>query len=188
MSSQAAMPVAAVGRVLVIGYGNVLRTDDGVGWHIAEAVAADPRLTGVDVLRVQQLTPDLACDLSEADLAILVDADHGADPGTWRVVDAPDPGATGQTDTGAWSHHVAPGTLLGLARELYGHAPRLVIVGVGVASLDVGEGLTPALRSAVPGVARAVADLILGGSPGMAGATRVPQAGATRAPQEAADA
>ena len=28
-------------RVLVVGYGNALRTDDGLGWHVADLLAAD---------------------------------------------------------------------------------------------------------------------------------------------------
>ena len=43
-------------QILVIGYGNPLRGDDGVGWRVAEAAAAvlpDPPVT---VLTVQLLT------------------------------------------------------------------------------------------------------------------------------------
>ena len=32
--------------VLVVGYGNSLRGDDGLGWHAALRLAADPRLAG----------------------------------------------------------------------------------------------------------------------------------------------
>ena len=38
----------SVAASLVIGYGNPLRSDDGVGWHVAERLADDPRLAGVD--------------------------------------------------------------------------------------------------------------------------------------------
>ena len=44
--------------VLVVGYGNALRTDDGVGWHAAERLADDPRLADATVIAVHQLTPD----------------------------------------------------------------------------------------------------------------------------------
>ena len=36
------------GGVLVVGYGNALRTDDGLGWHAAERLADDPRLARGD--------------------------------------------------------------------------------------------------------------------------------------------
>ena len=35
--------------VLVVGYGNPLRGDDGIGWHAAHHLATDPRLVGVGV-------------------------------------------------------------------------------------------------------------------------------------------
>ena len=41
---RAGAPGEAAGGVLVIGYGNTLRSDDGVGWHVAALLADDPRL------------------------------------------------------------------------------------------------------------------------------------------------
>ena len=55
--------------VLVIGYGNALRTDDGFGWHAAGRLAADPRLDGAEILQLHQLTPELALDISRAGFA-----------------------------------------------------------------------------------------------------------------------
>ena len=71
--------------VLVLGYGNILRTDDGIGWRVAECLADDPRLAGVSVIGCHQLTPELALDLSQASLAILVDAAVGPAAGTFDV-------------------------------------------------------------------------------------------------------
>ena len=46
--------------VLVVGYGNSLRGDDGIGWHAARLLTDDPRLTGARVLTHHQLAPELA--------------------------------------------------------------------------------------------------------------------------------
>jgi hydrogenase maturation protease len=149
------------GDVLVIGYGNVLRSDDGVGWHVADRLADDPRVLGSTLLHVHQLTPELALDVSRASLVVLVDAQHGPDPGAF-VVDR----VTAVDDTATtWSHHLDPSSLVGLAVELYGSAPDVYTVGVGVASLEAGDELSPAVRSALPGIVDAVADLIT--RPGM---------------------
>ena len=43
--------------VLVVGYGNPLRGDDGFGCHAAALLAADPRLEEARVLARHQLTP-----------------------------------------------------------------------------------------------------------------------------------
>ena len=146
------------GDALVIGYGNVLRADDGVGWHVAERLADDPRLLRATLLHVHQLTPELALDVSQASVVVLVDAQHGPDPGTFRV----DRVAPVEDVATTWSHHLDPSSLVGLARELYGSAPEVYTVGVGVASLDAGDELSPAVEAAVPAIADAVACLVAG--------------------------
>jgi hydrogenase maturation protease len=155
-------------RVLVIGYGNALRTDDGVGWHAGRLLAADPRLAGVIVLARHQLAPELALEMSAATLVILVDASTAAPPGTVTVrrlarpggvSGGPGPGGS-PASPGASSHHVDPELLLLLARELYGAAPEVVVVGIGVAEMGPGESLTPAVAAALPAVADTVAQLV----------------------------
>ena len=59
--------------LLVIGYGNTLRRDDGVGPKLADAVAA-LGLTGVRTLACALLTPELAEAVSQAQRVIFVDA------------------------------------------------------------------------------------------------------------------
>ncbi len=86
---------------------------------------------------------------------IFVDADVTAAPGTVTVrrVEA----SAGATAT---SHHVDAGTLLAMAGDLFGSAPPAWSIGVGVASLDVGEGLSPAVEAALPVVLAAAVDLL----------------------------
>src|SRR5262245_41264787 len=59
--------------VLVIGYGNTLRGEDGIGPAVAEEVAARG-LPGVRVIVAHQLTPELAADIADARLVVFVDA------------------------------------------------------------------------------------------------------------------
>ena len=54
------------GSVLVIGYGNALRSDDGVGPAVASALSSDVRAFGLTVLQRHQLTPDLAPEFAAA--------------------------------------------------------------------------------------------------------------------------
>ena len=53
-------------RLLVIGVGNPLREDDGVGWRLAEALAQ----AGVEVHTCHQLLPELAAELGRVDLVL----------------------------------------------------------------------------------------------------------------------
>ncbi|MEX1168960.1 MAG: hydrogenase maturation protease [Chloroflexota bacterium] len=141
---------------LVVGYGNPLRSDDGIGWVIAGRVAADPRFAGIEVLQRHQLTPELALDVSRADLVVLVDARSGPPAGTIAVERVDPAGGTGTT----WSHHLGPPNLVALARELYGRAPEVHVIGVGVASLEVGERLSPAVERVVDDVMDVIARLV----------------------------
>jgi hydrogenase maturation protease len=142
--------------VLVLGYGNALRGDDAVGWHAVARLAGDPRLGGVRVSWQHQLTPELAHEFGVASLVVLVDAEAGARPGA-VVVRRLAPGAV---NAQAFSHHVTPESLLALAGVLYGASPDAWVVGVGIAQLDLGEGLSPPVEAAIPAVVDAVAGIV----------------------------
>ena len=60
-------------KILIIGYGNTLRSDDGAGQRVAELVA-EWKLPNMRSLPVHQLTPELAEPISQAELVIFVDA------------------------------------------------------------------------------------------------------------------
>ena len=64
-------------KVLVVCYGNPLRGDDGVGWIVAEKLQQRSLPDFVFIQTHIQLTPEQAADLSEADLAIFIDACDG---------------------------------------------------------------------------------------------------------------
>jgi hydrogenase maturation protease len=132
-SDQATNPA---GDFLVIGYGNTLRRDDGVGPRVAEAVAA-MNLPGVRTLVCQMLTPELADQISQARVAVFVDA----------AVDAPkevqlrklEPNESSQL----MAHAADPRTMLALARDVFGHAPQAWWLTIPVVKLDFSEDLSP---------------------------------------------
>jgi hydrogenase maturation protease len=150
---------------LVIGYGNPLRCDDGVGWHVAQALAADPRAAGLTVIAAHQLMPEHAEDIHRARVAILVDAEvddaRPLAPGRCRTTRI-DPGsgadaASTTTVSTAWSHHCGPESLAMMAVECYGSAAPIILVGVGVSSLGASECPTPQVAQAIPDIV----DLVL---------------------------
>jgi hydrogenase maturation protease len=166
----ASSPGSAPGEgVLVVGYGNPLRSDDGVGPAVAERLASDPRFAGADVRAEHQLTPEHALDASNSWLLVLIDAAEGVAAGEVVIRDlgptgsaGDDPALAGRAEEGGppLTHHVDPSSLLGLAAELWGAAPRTLLVGIGPASLELGEELTSEVEAAVPRAIDAVADAI----------------------------
>ncbi|GLL04625.1 hydrogenase maturation protease [Dactylosporangium matsuzakiense] len=149
-------------RAVVIGYGNPLRRDDGVGWHVARALAADPRAIGLAVIAAHQLTPEYAEDVHQARMTILVDAKvDGAPlpPGycTISAVEPPPAEASASAAGAVSSHHCTPESLATMARDLYGSAGPVIVVGVSVSSVAAGELPTPQVARAIP----FVVDLVL---------------------------
>jgi hydrogenase maturation protease len=125
--------------LLVIGYGNTLRRDDGVGPCVAESIAA-LGLPGVQALACALLTPELAEPVARARIVVFVDA----------AVDAPRQvqlRGLGPADSPSILAHAAdPRALLALARDLFGHAPEAWWLTIPVEDLGIGEGLSPLAR------------------------------------------
>lgn len=150
-------PVPGLKPLLLIGYGNPLRQDDGLGWRIAMAIEA-LGLPGLQVLAAQQLTLELAAAIAMAEAVMFVDAVFGksAANGSAQATEplalqplhhksqAPDPGP--QT----WSHQLTPQALLILAGQLYGHQPAARQLLVPAQWDGHGEGFSPLAAAALP--------------------------------------
>ena len=140
--------------VLVIGYGNTLRGDDGVGVVAAGQVRA--AFPDVDVMTCHQLTPELAEPISRAQLVLFLDASAETPPGTLTTQRlTPD-----RAETGGLTHHVSPSTLLALARELFAATPEAHLLTVGAASFVFGAALTDPVQHALPALLRQVEEII----------------------------
>jgi hydrogenase maturation protease len=125
-----------VADILVIGYGNELRGDDGIGPHVAAAIAA-ANYPGVRVMTCCQLVPELAEDLRNVRLALFVDAASGPQRVgvELRRITA--------GDTTDWSTHSGdPRALLALTHALYGRPPEAWWVTVSGEHFGFGEGLS----------------------------------------------
>ena len=144
------------GSILIVGYGNTLRRDDGLGRRAAERVADDPRLRGARVLWQHQLTPELAVDFSNASLVVLIDVSEADEAGAITVRRVDPTSAAGS----AWTHHLEPPALVAMARDLWNASPAVFVVSVGAASLEVGDGLSSVVERALPAVVDAVAEIV----------------------------
>jgi len=121
--------------LLVIGYGNTLRSDDGVGPKVAQAVAA-LNLPEVRAVARDLLTPELAEPIARADRVVFVDA----------AVDAPrevrlrplEPAASSQI----MAHAADPRVMLALARDVFGRAPKAWWLTIPVENMGIGEELS----------------------------------------------
>ncbi|MDR3374909.1 MAG: hydrogenase maturation protease [Ancalomicrobiaceae bacterium] len=145
--------------VLVIGYGNTLRGDDGAGPKVAELVADTVLPEQATVLVRPQLLPELAADLVDRSVVVFVDAAATPTPGSIAIrrIEA---AAADASDGSGLTHHVSPQALLLLAERLFGARPNAFLVTLGAASFDLGEELSPPVTAALPEAAAAVRRLI----------------------------
>ncbi len=137
-------------RILVIGWGNPLRGDDGVGWRAAELLAGAGALDGHDVaVRVShQLMPEFAEEIGRSEFVVFIDAACDNSPGEVRF-ERVEPDRAPST---AFSHQLSPPALLGMAERLYGSRPEACFFSVGGRSFEYGEELSPEVESALPGL------------------------------------
>lgn len=143
-----------VAPALVIGYGNPLRGDDGVGPEVARRLEGT---AGVRVVTAFQLLPEHAAEIAEASAVVLVDAALDVPAGEIRSRRLqPSSGTRGLPDL----HDLSPEGLLALARELAGAEAPAFIVTVGVGDVGLGEGLSPEVEAAVGRAADAVLELL----------------------------
>lgn len=125
-------------RFLVIGYGNELRRDDGVGPKVANAVA-EWNLSGIRAIACHQLTPELTDAIASASHVVFVDAALGAGSVEYRKIE---PNENSQVMT----HATNPGSLLALARQAFGRYPAASWLTIPIQDVDFGEELSPLAR------------------------------------------
>lgn len=144
-------------RVLVAGVGNVLTGDDGFGVRVVDAmIGRDELPEGVHVLDVGIGGIHMVQELMDGyDGLVIVDAvERNGEPGTVWVLEPTIPEieelADGtRSELLAETHYAVPAKALTLAKALGVLPDRVRIVGCQPGSIDLGEGLSPALDTAV---------------------------------------
>ncbi|MGA2975081.1 MAG: hydrogenase maturation protease [Spirochaetia bacterium] len=127
-------------KILVRGYGNPGRQDDGLGVLFVERLEAWAALAGVSSVSFDadyQLHAEAAYDLAQLDLTLFVDAaaDQQQPFRLARVL----PGKALSFST----HGMSPEEVVALASELYGAAPQVFLLTIRGYGWEPFEELTP---------------------------------------------
>ncbi|MFN9621839.1 MAG: hydrogenase maturation protease [Cyanobacteriota bacterium] len=144
---------------LLIGIGNPLRGDDGVGALLleelareGEAAGAGALVRGAELRTVHQLTPELALAVAEAERVLFVDAwanPDRAEPWIERLL-SPFPGGTAPE-----GHGWGPSALVALAEWLYGWRGEAALLRVPAFAFPHGTHVSAPLEQVLP-LARAL--------------------------------
>ena len=140
-------------QVLVVGYGNSLRGDDGAGMYVADLLLRHG-WSNIHIISTTQLTPELAEDIALARGVIFVDACKATEGPAVRVQElvAED---SSQND----SHGINPKGLLQLARKCFGHTPRAWLVMVDGYHFNLSNTLSAATEENARVAGRVVIEL-----------------------------
>ena len=121
---------------LILGYGNPLRSDDGVGWKAAVTLARELSSPELLVVANQQLTPEMAETISRCSRVLFLDAAHTGSPGEIREEAV---GRDPNADLRDVSHQLLPPALLELAYRYYAAEPDATLLTLTGENFEFGE-------------------------------------------------
>ena len=131
---------------LVIGVGNPLRGDDGVGWWLARQAQGAERAPLVRL--VPQLTPELALEVAAARRVLFVDAWCAAGPAGMPQLRRLWPGGAAHGVAGG--HQLDPGGVLALATLFRDDPPSAWLLLLPAYAFPHGTALSAAARRHLP--------------------------------------
>jgi hydrogenase maturation protease len=141
-------------RILVLGYGNPSRRDDGLGPAFAEAIDR-MNFDGVTVDAGYQLGIEDAVDIADYDEVLFVDAaGEGTEPFSFERLSP-------ELSTSFTTHRVRPSFVLAIAREVFDAETKGYLLGIRGYELDeLEEGLSKGARANLDAALRFVAQAL----------------------------
>lgn len=125
-------------KILLLGYGNPDREDDGVAWHILRDLTARmgllapdsyesdfPESPQVDFAFHLQLTPEMAEDIAQYEYVCFVDAHTGNIPEEVRLIDV-----ESDFQKSPFTHHLTAQSLISICETIYHRKPDAALLSV----------------------------------------------------------
>jgi hydrogenase maturation protease len=139
-------------NTLILGMGNLLLCDEGVGVHVARALAQRGLPADVAVVEAGTAFLDVLPDIEKADRILIIDAMEGGG----------DPGSVYRVPFDQCLHPEMLASLHGfdLSRVLFmagsNRAPEVTVFGVEPARIEWGTELSPVIQQVLPAVEKAI--------------------------------
>lgn len=125
-------------KLLILGYGNPDREDDGVAWHILHALTTKlglpapdsyedefPESAHIDFEFQLQLTPEMAEDIASYPYVCFIDAHTGSIPEPIRLI-----AVESEFQNSPFTHHLTPQSLMSMCENIYGKRPDAALLSV----------------------------------------------------------
>ena len=135
-------------KTVVLGVGNILLSDEGFGVRVAEALSQRFRFPdAVEVLDGGTLGIELMRFLDGAERLILIDAIHGSEPGSFRIIQGADVRLYFQEKVSL--HEMGIQEVLASLVVMEKPIAEIVVIGVVPQSLEISLDLTPLVASRI---------------------------------------
>ncbi len=136
-------------KVIIIGCGNPLRGDDGIGWYAVDRLAESHKQTDFEFIKCRELLPEISEKISEAKYVLFIDA--AVDSGEQLSHDAVGEKniAPAENFPSLDTHQLDPGGLLAFSAALYGNIPEAVMLTVKGKSFEYREGISDEVQQDV---------------------------------------
>ncbi len=125
----------SVNKILIIGIGNTLRSDDGVGAFVCTSIDK-MNLPGVTIDIVQQLEVEMIEEMTHYDHVILVDASTTNDTIQFEPLQET------LQQTVSSSHHINASLVQTLSQKLYNKTLSIYLCAIPASNFDTGDSLT----------------------------------------------
>jgi len=137
-------------KTVVLGIGNLIMQDEGVGVRVVEALQRDHAMpAGVTLIDGGTSAMELLDELSDLDHLIVVDAiNAGKPPGTLLRIEGDDVPSFFRTRLSP--HQIGLPDVMASLEFLGAQPKRMVILGVQPQTMELGMELTPVVAAQVP--------------------------------------
>lgn len=146
--------------VLIVGLGNLLAGDDGVGWHLAARLRGHPRLP--DDVEIRQACDMLTLEeeLADRPYVLLIDALLDDDGPCGRLIPIEDFSVL-EPRTGS-AHHLPPAQAVALLQVLHSEIREIpiILLGVTVRRVQMDHALSAPLAARLDELADAIIGII----------------------------
>jgi len=131
--------------IIVIGLGNPLRGDDGIGWYAVDRIAESIKNPKIEFLKYRELLPEISEKVSKAKYVLFIDAAVGGSKAQVEEKGV----APAETYPSFDTHQLDPGGLLAFSKAVYGKAPDAIIMTADGESFQYHDELSVGARAGV---------------------------------------
>ncbi len=137
-------------RILVIGLGNTIMGDDGLGYCFIKAVKACNGVENAELMELGAMTLGDIGIFEGRDLVIVVDAvNTDKPPGTLVIIEA-DPNKADKDEMSlVHSHDIDPLRIIAIAHSAGLFSGKIILVGIVPKSVEIGRGLSREVLSRI---------------------------------------